>query len=272
MGEEWTERELQKIALVVGQSVASKSYLAGLQQFVDLFGGRPGQGSRILAGIMNNQVPLSGLRNEIGKLITPYTRELNSGIEDALRNRNLISEYIASNELPIKYDLLNGNPIKDHDPMTRMWNALMPVNFNLESSPGRQLLFNSGYDLRMSTYFSPDGYDLTKAPEIRSMFQKAIGDQNLEHELNKLSRNKRILASIAEMKKDIEKGNRGDYEPGDYYHNIIIGRLFDDAREQAWLNIRQEDIVIDLMQEEDFKTLDRRNKTNETANILNMYK
>ena len=272
MGEEWTERELQKIALVVGQSIASKSYLAGLQQFVDLFGGRPGQGERILAGLMNNQVPLAGLRNEIGKLITPYTRELNSGVADALRNRNLISEYIASNELPVKYDLLNGKPIKDHDPMTRMWNALMPVNFNLESSPGRQLLFNSGYDLRMSTYFSPDGYDLTKAPEIRSMYQKAIGDQNLEHELNKLSRNKKILASIAEMKKDIQKGNRGDYEPGDYYHNIIIGRLFDDAREQAWLNIRQEDIVIDLMQEEDFKTLERRKKTNDTANILTMYK
>ena len=67
-------------------------------------------------------------------------------------------------------------------------------------------------------------------------------------------------------------GKKWNYEPGDYYHNIIIGRLFDDAREQAWLNIRQEDIVIDLMQEEDFKTLDRRNKTNETANILNMYK
>ena len=268
MGEEWTERELQKIALVVGQSIASKSYLAGLQQFVDLFGGRPGQGNRILAGLMNNQVPLAGLRNEIGKIITPYTRELNSGIADALRNRNLISEHIADNELPIKYDLLNGKPIKEHDPMTRMWNAVIPVNFNLESSPGRQLLFNSGYDLRLSTYYSPDGYDLTNSPEIRSMFQKAIGDLNLEHQLNKLSRNKRILASIAEMKKDIEKGNRGDYEPGDYYHNIIIGDLFDDARQQAWLNIRKEDVVIDLIQEEDIKTLERRQKKYDTSELL----
>ena len=272
MGEEWTERELQKIALVIATSITSKSYLAGLQQFVDLFSGKPGQTARIIAGLLNNQIPLAGLRNEIGKILTPYTRELNSGIADALRNRNLITEHIAANELPIKYDLLNGKPIKEHDPMTRMWNALMPINFNLESSPGRQLLFNSGYDLRMSVYYSPDGYNLTNSPQIRSMFQKAIGDQNLELELNKLAKNKKILASIAEMQKDIRMGKRGDYEPGDYYHNIILGRLFDKARQQAWLNIRREDVVEDLIREEDIKTLERRRKTSDTNNLLAMYK
>ena len=272
MGEEWTEKELQKVALVVATSITSKSYLAGLQQFVDLLGGRPGQTARILSGLSNNQVPLAGLRNEIGKIFTPYTRELNSGILDSWRNRNLITEYIAGQELPIKYDLLNGKPIKDHDPMTRMWNALMPVHFNLESSPGRQLLFNSGYDLRMSVLFSPDGYDLSDSNELRSMFQKAIGEQNLEHELNKLARNKKILASIANMQKDIKMGKRGDYEPGDYYHNIIIGRMFDDAREKAWLKVRQEDIAIDLIREQDLKTLERRKKTSETEDLLSIYK
>jgi len=272
MGEEWTERELQKVALVIATSITSKSYLAGLQQFVDLFSGRPGQSARILAGLLNNQIPLAGLRNEIGKVLTPYTRELNSGIIDAIRNRNLITEHIAEQELPIKYDLLNGKPIKDHDPMTRMWNALMPVHFNLESSPGRQLLFNSGYDLRASLYYSPDGYNLTNSPVIRSMFSKAIGEQNMEHELNKLAKNKKILASIAEMQKDIRSGKRGDYEPGDYYHNIIIGRMFDKTRRQAWLNIRQDDIITDLIREEDIKTLERRKKTKDTENLIAMYK
>ena len=37
MGDEWTENQLLKVAMVVGQSAASKSYLTGLQQFVDLF-------------------------------------------------------------------------------------------------------------------------------------------------------------------------------------------------------------------------------------------
>ena len=44
MGEEWTEKELQKISLVVAQTLSGKSYLAGLQQLVDLTAGRPGRG------------------------------------------------------------------------------------------------------------------------------------------------------------------------------------------------------------------------------------
>ena len=89
---------------------------------------------------------------------------------------------------------------------------------------------------------------------------------------SKLAKDKKILASVAEMQKDIRMGKRGDYEPGDYYHNIIIGRLFDKTRQQAWLNIRKEDIVEDLIREEDIKTLERRRKTSDTNNLLAMYK
>ena len=165
MGEEWTEKELQKTTLVLMQGIASKSYLAGMQQFVDLFAGRPGQAERILAGLMNNQIPLSSLRNEMGKLFTPYTRELGSGIDQALRNRNLISEYLPGDDLPIKHDLLNGRPIKDHDFLTRAFNAVSPISLNLDMTPGRKLLFDSGYDIRMSTYYSPNGDDLSKILE-----------------------------------------------------------------------------------------------------------
>ena len=71
MGEEWTKDNLLKVALLLSQGVTSKSYLAGLQSFVDLFGGKPGQ-ARIVAGLMNNTIPLGGLRNDLGKLFTPY--------------------------------------------------------------------------------------------------------------------------------------------------------------------------------------------------------
>ena len=63
MGSEWTEQQLLKTGLVLAQGITSKSYLAGMQQFVDLFGGRPGQAERILANLANNQIPLAGLRN-----------------------------------------------------------------------------------------------------------------------------------------------------------------------------------------------------------------
>ena len=275
MGSEWTEKELLKTSLVLAQGIASKSYLAGMQQFVDLVAGRPGQAERIVAGIMNNTVPLSGLRNEMGKLFLPYTRELGSGIDIALRNRNLLSEYGPGEDLPIKYDMLNGRPIKDHDFMTRMFNAFSPIPLNLEQGPGRQLLFDSGYDTRMSTYFSPDGDDLSDLPEIRSLFQQAIGKQNLELKLNRLAEDPRIIASIEEMNRIIKTGQRGDYESMDFHHNIKIDNIFQKARRKAWASIKQNQRIQQLIEEGRRKKTKRYQKKRETQKlvpVLNMYK
>ena len=273
MGEEWTERELQKVSLVVAQAVTSKSYLAGIQSFVDLLGGRPGQFDRIIAGLANNQVPLAGLRNELGKLFVPHMREIGSGIDQSVRNRNLIMEHFAGgNELPIKYDLLNGKPLKDHDFLTRAFNAASPVSLSLDQGPGRQLLYDSGYDLRKSTYYAPDGTNLTDLPKIRSKFQEAIGLQNLERELDKLSKNPKILASIDKMYEDIRFGKRGQYDARDYYHNIIIKRLFDRARKVAWRTIKAQDSIVQEIREQRAAKDLQQLKQQQTANLLTMYR
>ncbi len=272
MGEEWTENQLGKISLVVAQAITSKSYLAGIQSFVDLFGGRPGQGTRIVGSLVNNTVPLAGLRNELGKLFTPYMREINSGIIQSIRNRNLVTEQFTDKPLPIKYDMLNGKPIKDWDFLTRAFNAVSPVTLNLVQSPGRQMLFNSGYDLRLSTYYAPDGTKLTKNAEVRSLFQQALGLQNLERELDKLSKDKRIQASIQEMYNDIKSGKRGDFDVRDYYHNQIIERLFSNARKKAWASISNKKAVQALILDQRAGKVAQLQKRVNTANILNIYK
>ena len=275
MGEEWTEDQFLKLSLIVAQGFTSKSYLAGMQQFVDLFGGKPGQASRIIAGIMNNQIPLGGLRNELGKLFTPYTRELNSGIADALRNRNLAFEKFPGEDLPIKWDILSPNtPIREWDPITRFFNAVSPVQFNLDYSEGRDFLFRSGYDMRTSTMYSPgaNGINLRDSPDIRSMFQKAIGNQNLEKDLAILSKDPKAIASIVEMEKDIRDGNRDKYEAMDYYHNWKIGRLFDIARKNAWNEIKGDDLVLDLSATQLGKKLERKKKTTKTSELTPIYR
>ena len=273
MGEEWTENQLGKISLVVAQAITSKSYLAGIQSFVDLFGARPGQGPRILASLANNTVPLAGLRNELGRLFTPYMREINSGVIQSIRNRNLLTEQIAgTQQLPKKYDILNGKPLKDWDFLTRAYNAVSPVTLNLEQSKGRQLLFNSGYDLRTSTYYAPDGTKLTDNAVIRSLFQQAIGEQNLELKLDKLADDPKILASLEQMRADIKSGRRGDFDVKDYYHNRIIERIFYNARRQAWAKISSQPNVRRVILEQREKEIARIEKRTDTANILNIYK
>jgi len=274
MGEEWTENQLGKISLVVAQAVSSKSYLAGIQSFVDLFAARPGQMKRIGAGLLNNQVPLSGLRNELGKLFTPYMREINSGVIQSMRNRNLLTEQIAGERaLPVKYDMLKPNsPIKDWDFLTRAFNAVSPVSLNLEQSEGRKLLFNSGYDLRLSTYYAPDGTNLTKNAEVRSLFQQAIGMENLELRLTKLARDPKIKASLKQMYDDIKSGRRGDFSPRDYYHNRVIDKYFAAARRKAWRKISDREIVQQLIREQRLQKQEQLQKQLQSSTLLTMYK
>tara|TARA_B100000519_G_scaffold184328_1_gene178639 strand:- start:39 stop:857 length:819 start_codon:yes stop_codon:yes gene_type:complete len=272
MGEEWTEDNLLKVALLLSQGVTSKSYLAGLQSFADLFGGKPGQPARIISGFANNQIPLAGLRNDLGRIFTPHTRELSSGIFDSIRNRNLMSEKLTGQQLPIKYDLLNGRPIKNHDFMTRAYNAFIPVAFNLTPSPGRTLLFNSGYDIRMSVLYSPNGDDLTDSPRLRSLFQKAIGEERLEVKLGRLAKDPKIIASMEQMYTDINSGRRADFQPRDYYHNIIIDRLFTKARKKAWLKVMKDQEAATIQRDREKSKLERKMKKNQTAKLLNIPK
>jgi len=249
MGEEWAEDSLLKLSMALANTASSKSYLAGMQSFVDLFSGKPGQQNRIIASLMNNTVPLSGLRNEIGKVLTPYTRELGSDIQSAIRNRNLLTENIASDPLPIKYDILTGKPIKDHDFVTRMFNAVSPVNFNLDYSEGREFLFNSGYDMRTSTYTAPDGTDLSDSPKVRSMFQKAIGDQNLLAKFDAMAKEESIAVSMAEMNWHKRNGMK-DVEPKSFPHYKRIAKTFDRAKKRAWASLKNDNDVQKLLLEE----------------------
>ncbi len=272
MGEEWTEKELQKISLVIAQSISSKSYLAGIQQLVDLAAGRPGQAERILASIGNNTVPLAGLRNEMGKLMNPHMREINSGVFQSWRNRNLLSEYLPGEDLPYKFDMLNGQPLKQHDFMTRAFNMVSPISLNLDRGPGRQLLFNSGYDLRISTFYAPDGTNLTDDARIRSEFQKAIGQFNIELELDRLATDSKILQSIALMRADIRAGKRGEFNARDYYHNIVIDRLFKKVRKYAWNSIKNQKDIYALRMEQQGKDTSQDLKKAQSYNLQNMYK
>ncbi len=272
MGEEWAEDRLLKLAMAMGSTVTSKSYLAGMQSFVDLFSGQPGQSNRIIGSLMNNTVPLSGLRNEIGKVLTPYTRELGSDLQSSIRNRNLITENIATDPLPIKYDILTGKPIKDHDFVTRMFNAFSPINFNLDYSEGREMLFNSGYDMRTSTYSAPDGTDLSDSPKVRSMFQKAIGEQNLLAKFDKMAQSENIQVSIAEMNWH-RKNGMSDVEPKSFPHYKRIAREFDRAKKRAWASLKNDnDVQKLLIEERDQKLKNRKANKGTIDKILEMPK
>ena len=124
----------------------------------------------------------------------------------------------------------------------------------------------------MSTYYAPDSTNLTDQPEIRSRFQKAIGDQNLERQLDKLATNPKALASLAEMQKDIRDGNRGKYDARNYWHNGKIDQLFQEARRKAWASIMMDPDIQEIINQQKDKKRAKLLKMQKTTDILNIYK
>ena len=256
MGPQWAEQSLlQTTAAAFTTGQFSKSYMQGVIQLADLFSGEPYQLERIAGGLLNNTVPLAGLRNEIGKLVEPNMQEVNNSIIESIRNRNRITEGLAADGgLPDKFDILNGEKLKDQDPITRFFNMISPIQFNMDDSPGRRLLFESNSDV-IKGIMSYDSISFAKHPRVRSLFQKALGDQNLEKELNKLAARQDVKDSIRQMQEDFNKpGGRG-IDPKDYKHNMLINKLFERAKAKAWATIKSQPEVVELLKEEkDFNT------------------
>jgi hypothetical protein len=168
------------------------------------------------------------MRNEIGKLFNPGMRELESGFQDAIKNRNLWAGELA--DLPYKYDVLNGQPLKLYDWPTRAWNFFMPFQINTGGGETREMLWRSLYDVKMTVNTNPESGEIP-AP-LKSKWQMMIGRQNVEAQLAELFKNPQIRNSIIEMELARSKGSPND--PMSYLHNQEIHRIFKNAKSRAW--------------------------------------
>ncbi len=270
MGPKWAEQRFQLIATALGKGITSKTYLQGLSQLMDLVSGEGGgyKLNRTAANLVNNQLPLASMRNEMAKFLNPAMRELGSSFWDHIANRNPI----VKGTLPIKYDMLNGKPINNQNFFQRAFNAVSPIQLAFDKGPGRDLLFNSGYDLRLFAYSAPDGTNLRKHPGLRSLLQNEIGKFNLEEDLNQLALRSDVQASMAQMERDKKLGNFSLDPMKAYRHNILIKALFDRAIDRAWARLRDNPQVIRLKEEK--RNLIRNNNLSlsNTTNIRNFPK
>ena len=279
------ERGLLSAGLALSKGMVTKTYLQGLTSLTDLFSDNPKKIERIIPNILNGFIPSSTLRNDIGKLLNPYMKELNSDFEDTLRNRNQLMEYVAGvdHRLPIKYDILTGRPINDHDVPTRLFNFFSPVSLNFEESPGRKFLFRSQFNINLATTTAPDGISLADNNDLRSEFQRQIGIQNLDLKLEKLSKRPAVIKSLKIMEEDIAAGRhrqKPGINPMSYQHNKLISQIFKEAKLKAWARMKSNPTVLQLIEAErhkqiaeTFRTEDperSRSAYDEATELLNM--
>jgi hypothetical protein len=249
MGSEWAEKRLQAAAFVIGRGLTGKTYMSGLDQLMQIAQMKPGALDKAVANVLNNSIPLAGMRNEFGKWINPHMKELNSDMISSIRNRNLASEYLTGEPLPEKADMLNGQPINNWNIIGRSFNAVSPIGLDIRrDTPGRRLLLNSNYDLK-STVYAYGGYSFVKDAQVRAAFQKEIGTtpvtvgfkkfKNLEAALDYLATRDDIKNSMKDMQRDSQNPSNWDLDPNTYPHNTIIDNLMNQVRAKAWAKMQQ---------------------------------
>ena len=272
MGDEWVGNWFGKVAYLVSANVTNKSFLSGLMQLQDLNSSDGARFGSVAANLVNNQIPLGGLRNEIGKLIAPGMRELESGFIDGVKNRNLWSDILPGDDgtLPYRYDILNGSVLRDYDPMTRIWNSVSPFYINVGTTPTREMLFRSGLDLKVTFNTGPNSEPLNGMPAVKSKYQYYIGRQNLEKQLETLFKNPQIIKSIQDMEENRSAGRRQD--PQATLHNELIKKIINAAKKKAWAEMQAGDPELQELTQNSLKQKAannaRKSGQNERANAI----
>jgi hypothetical protein len=104
------------------------------------------------------------------------------------------------------------------------------------------------------------------------MFQKAIGDQNLEAVFDKMAQEESIQISLAEMNY-YRKNGMSDVEPRSFPHYKRIAKAFDKAKKRAWASIKRDnDVQKLLIEERNQKLKNRKANTGTIDKILEMPK
>jgi hypothetical protein len=245
MGDTWTENKLGQLWYLIQANVTSKSFLHGLAQFGEVISGGADQrlGS-VLASQVNTYVPLSSMRNEIGKLFNPGMRELEKGFLDSIKNRNLWAGELA--DLPYKNDILNGEPLRFWDVPTRVFNAISPFQMNVRASETRRTLWRSLYDVKTVVNTMPDT-EGEIPPTLKSQWNALIGQQNVEAQLEDLFKRKDIQQSILDMEQ-ARNGGSTLLGPEDFPHYLAIDRIFRNAKKTAMFELRKDQKAEALME------------------------
>jgi len=241
MGEQWTEDMLARAAYMLSANVTNKTFMAGLMNLSDLLTGKGRSPDAIAANLLNNQIPLSSMRNEIGKLVNPGMRELEGNFVETIRNRNLWSDLLVSEDgkLPYRFDIFDGKPLNDWDPMTRMLNAVLPFKINTVGSQTRDLIMRSSVNLHQTFTTGPGGISLEGFPDVQSDFQFYLSQQNLEERFQKLfAKNPDIMASILDMERAHANGETQN-PTNATLHGDQIRAVFEEAKAAAWAELRE---------------------------------
>jgi hypothetical protein len=175
LGEAYTENTFQKLAFILGGALTEQAVVSSLRPLVEMAAGNAFQFERFAAGQLNALGPLSGLRNEMGRVLDGGLKIVENGILAQIANRNQLGGIIDPvNRLPELYNPITGKVPNKYTLLQRAWNAYSPIKIYPEQSPEEKFMEEIEYDIA-STFRTKDGIELN--PRERSELFRLMGEQ-----------------------------------------------------------------------------------------------
>ena len=192
---------LQKSAFLLSANLTDKSFTAGLEPLGDVLSGNVAAMQRWAGTFGSALVPLSGLRNEFARLISPQLKEVEQELSDIIANRNPILK----EQLPDLYDWMDGSKVKEPlNFFTRVWNTYSPLWKVSEAiSPEKQFLIDIEFDGRPT--LTTNGQGVEYSTEQRSEITRLMGESG---EFARAVRNIMQTTSAKEFRKAFELAQR----------------------------------------------------------------
>ena len=162
---------MNKAGFILSSSIVNKSFLAGLEPMNDVFAGNPAAAARWGSTFTSGFIPLSGLRNDMSRLITPQKKELEMEMSQLIANRNPMLKGM----LPDTYDYIDGGLVGVPGNWTRVWNSFSPWKVHDDISDEKQFLVDVEFEAR--PVLSTDGAGVKLTPEQRSDIQRIMGER-----------------------------------------------------------------------------------------------
>jgi len=223
------ETNINKLGFIISGNLTNKSMLAGIEPMNDVLAGNPAALNRWAASFASSLAPLSGARNELGRLMAPSLRELDMEFTQLLRNRNKFLDVVDSKgALPDKHDWIDGTKVGyPENFFVRAWNAVSPMKVYEGQSAERQFLLDIEYDSRPSFNKSTKGVEYT--PKERSELFSLMGKQGyFKGELSRI-----MQGTDAQMWRDSIKTERGNGSRIDPNQWMNLYRQIDVALDRA---------------------------------------
>ena len=193
------------MGFIISANLTDKSFIAGLEPLFDMTSGNAGAINRWTSAYMSGQLPLSSMRGEISRLLTPQLKEVENNFFELMANRNPGFK----GSLPDRYDWIDGGVVGIPDnPMTRIMNVYTPWKVSDSISDEKQFLIDIEYDGRPAVNKDRNGIKYTN--EERSLILSKMGEQGYFKEAIK-----RVMQTqdAKQFRKDFRQAQKDGLQP-----------------------------------------------------------